>query len=321
MDTPTHALIGRLTARRIWPEADANRTVNWITLMGVLPDIDTFFGGDDLTYIQEHRGVTHSFAGILAMGIAAAWLAGRLGVPGGYARRYAISVCGMLLHVMFDLVTSYGTQILYPFSDLRAAVDVLFIIDPYLTGILVVSLLAGWRLSKRAYAIGFACFLGYAGMNAALLGYGYAQVGSWAGEQGIAAERTGVMPMPFSPLHRRGFVESGDTTYWVTVPALGDAGGVVETYPRALTQDEIAFAWETEAGRAYRWFARFLVVTGREHGVTVVEDLTYKIRPHGLGWLGNAALAYMSAENDAFLDRRIFYLTVDKDEETVTFSR
>jgi inner membrane protein len=289
--------------------------------MGVLPDIDTLFGGDDLTYIQTHRGITHSIAGVAAAGLVVAWVAGRLGVRGSYAGRYAISVGGMLFHILFDVLTSYGTQIFAPFTDYRAAVDVLFIIDPYMTGILLLGLVLGWRANARWYRIGFATFSAYVLMNAALHGYGFGQLDRWASEEGIDYQRSAVMPTPFSPLHRRGFVESGDRTYWTTVDALGTAGGVVVEYDRALTDSRLGFVWETDAGKAYRWFARFLVITSVNGPRIVIEDLTYKVRDAGLGWLGKAALEWMQRRNPDFVDRRIFWIEADTESREVMFRR
>ena len=321
MDTPTHALIGRLAARSLWPDRKDNARVNLVTVMGVLPDIDTLFGGDDLTYIQTHRGITHSVAGVAAAGLVVAWVAGRLRVQGSYARRYAISVGGMLFHILFDVLTSYGTQIFAPFTDYRAAVDVLFIIDPYMTGILLLGLVLGWRVNARWYRIGFATFSAYVLMNAALHGYGFGQLDRWASEEGIDYQRSAVMPTPFSPRHRRGFVESGDRTYWTTVDALGNAGGVVVEYDRALTDPRLGFVWETDAGKAYRWLARFHVITSVNGPRIVIEDLTYKVRDAGLGWLGKAALEWMQRRNPDFVDRRIIWIEADTQSREVMFRR
>lgn len=321
MDTPTHALIGRLVARQVWKEKEDRATVNLVTVMGLLPDIDTLFGGDDLTYIQEHRGITHSVFGIAAIGLVVALIAGRLGVRGSFRERYAISCAGMLLHVLFDVFTSYGTQVLAPFSDHRFTIDVFFIIDPYLTGILILTLLGGWLWRTKVYRFGFAVFIGYLGLNVALLGYGYRQAQVWADDYGVDADRIGVMPMPFSPLHRRAFVESGDQTFWITVPAFGRTGASLDSYARATRQPELDFVWRTEAGETYRWFARFPVIRKREGATVIVEDLTYKVKASGLGWLGDAALESLLNRTPEFLDRKLFYLEIDLETQDVVFRR
>ena len=321
MDTPTHALINRLIVRRIWPDRQDDASVNLVTAMGVIPDVDTFFAGDDLAFIQDHRGITHSVFGVAVFGVVVALVAGRLGVRGPFSRRYVLSVCGMLLHILFDVVTFYGTQVLAPFSDHRFAVDVLFVIDPYLTGLLILALVAGWKLRPEAYRIGFAVFLAYVSMNFALYGYGHLQARQWAEDTGLNAERIAVLPMPFSPLHRRAFVESEETTYWVTIPAFGAPGATVERFPRAVKQDDLAFVWETEIGKTYHWFSRYPVITSSEGSIRIVEDLSYKNRGAGLGWIGQAVLNYAEAGNPDFLDQRKFYLKVDVADGDVTFSR
>ena len=49
MDTPTHALIGRLVARTVWPENSASGLVNLVTIATVIPDLDVFLPGAAVT--------------------------------------------------------------------------------------------------------------------------------------------------------------------------------------------------------------------------------------------------------------------------------
>ena len=45
---------------------------------------------------------------------------------------YLVGLFGLLLHIAFDLVTSYGTMVFSLFPNYRAYFDVMFIIDPFL---------------------------------------------------------------------------------------------------------------------------------------------------------------------------------------------
>ena len=92
-------------------------------------------------------------------------------------------------------------------------------------------------------------------------------------------------------------------------------------YDRALTDPRLGFVWETDAGKAYRWFARFHVITSVNGSRIVIEDLTYKVKDAGLGWLGKAALEWMQRRNPDFVDRRIFWIEADTESREVMFRR
>jgi membrane-bound metal-dependent hydrolase YbcI (DUF457 family) len=67
-----------------------------------------------------------------------------------FATLIIISVIGVLLHILMDLPTSYGTRLLSPFSWRWYAMDLMPIIDVYLWMILAGGLLAGsWRPRAR----------------------------------------------------------------------------------------------------------------------------------------------------------------------------
>jgi inner membrane protein len=104
----------------------------------LLPDVDfLFIFFDRLAYIRYHRGITHSF---LALGVFAglgALLARRLGGPRWFRPVLVLGLAVLASHLLLDLATSYGTQILSPFSRQKFALDWLFIIDPYFTLLLL----------------------------------------------------------------------------------------------------------------------------------------------------------------------------------------
>ncbi len=322
MDTPTHGLVGRLVARSIWPDEKGRGLVNLVTVTSMLPDIDVFLSSDALEGLQTHRGVTHSLLGAAIGAVAVAWIARRVGlkhVP--FHRVYGVSLFGLLLHILFDLVTSYGTMIFAPFSNYRACFDVLFIIDPYLDLILIGGLLLGWRgLANRArgYRLGAVALAVYMGLNIAITGVSLLHLERWASSKGLRVEEKAAVPLPFSPLHRRGVVLSGGRWYDVPVSLFAGAEGEAEDYPSALSDPRLAGLWERRDGRIYGWFARFPVVPQPLEGGAedlLVQDLRFMIRPDGLGWLGSVALEAAVDHNPEFLKRRMFSLLVKRDAE------
>lgn len=96
-----------------------------------LPDIDIVLEArSDAAYILFHRGLTHSLVGLGLLPVALA--AGLYWAYGGRTRfgwLALVSAAGVAMHLLYDLVTSWGTMLLYPFSSERFALDWLFIVD------------------------------------------------------------------------------------------------------------------------------------------------------------------------------------------------
>ena len=90
---------------------------------------------------------------------------------------------GLLLHIAFDLVTSYGTMVFSLFPNYRAYFDVMFIIDPFLDLILLGGLVLGWKFAGvRGYKWGTCALTGYLVLNMGVTGFSMVQLDRWADE-------------------------------------------------------------------------------------------------------------------------------------------
>ncbi|MGD9095284.1 MAG: metal-dependent hydrolase, partial [Chromatiales bacterium] len=81
-------------------------------------------------------------------------------------RLYLFSLAGYSMSGALDAFTSYGTHLFWPFSDERVALNIISIVDPVFTLILLVTLLTGLQLGQRkvAFAGLFLCMM-YLGMG------------------------------------------------------------------------------------------------------------------------------------------------------------
>jgi membrane-bound metal-dependent hydrolase YbcI (DUF457 family) len=94
----------------------------------------------------------------------------RIAPDAPFPRLVIISTIGVLLHILMDLPTSYGTRLLSPFSWRWYAMDLMPIIDVYLWMILAAGLLAGgWRprTRQRSAAIALALMAANYGIRVA----------------------------------------------------------------------------------------------------------------------------------------------------------
>src|SRR3954471_17519323 len=148
MDTLTHALSGALLARATAagdaPPRSLPRRVAAGFFACAAPDLDFVTGCfGPVAYLENHRGATHSLILLPLWALALSWLLARiLREPGGWRALYGVTAMAIGLHIAGDLITSYGTMVLAPFSDWRVGIGTTFIIDLWFSGIIVVGLIA-----------------------------------------------------------------------------------------------------------------------------------------------------------------------------------
>ena len=174
MDPVTHVAAGVLISQ-VMPGPSRG----WSALAGaafaLLPDIDYFLiFVDRLAFIRHHRGFTHSLAALFLFALLGAALGRALGGPRWFRPILFLGLAVLASHLLLDLATSYGTQILFPFSRQRFTLDWLFIIDPYLTGLLLFGAVAAlasatWGRTAGTY------FLAAAGAYVLLCGFYHQQ--------------------------------------------------------------------------------------------------------------------------------------------------
>ena len=262
------------------------------------PDLDfvVSFAGP-VEYLLNHRGVTHSFLLLPAWALLLAWiLAKLLREPGGWRALYGVTALALASHIVGDLITSFGTIVLAPLSDWRAAIGTTFIIDLWFSGIIVAGLIFSavfWKTRIPAVAASLV-LAGYVGfqyvqkMRATEFGADYAR------SLNLRDARVTVHPRPVSPFNwtvfvsddeahrfshvnlirtepRRftpgdGFIARIDSPYlpleqavWVSRPRYGETD-----------QAMIREAWQSNELDFFRWFADLPAFDGFGVGSTCV---------------------------------------------------
>lgn len=171
MDPVSQAVLGASV-----PQAVSNRTrIGAATLFGALsgmaPDLDALIrsGTDPLLYLQFHRQFSHSLVFIPVGGLLCAlvmhWLVGRRRNL-GFGFTYLCCTLGYATHGLLDACTSYGTQLLWPFSDERFAWNTVSIVDPLFTWPLVALVVLGVLKARPVFGrLALAWALAYLGFG------------------------------------------------------------------------------------------------------------------------------------------------------------
>jgi inner membrane protein len=220
MDTITHALFGGLSAKIISPHqtktGDSCRNKDTLIITAVaaaFPDIDYLsFWINPLIFISEwHRSITHSLFMAPIWGI---FLTGIILVVVPRLRDSAklvlcYSIVGIVSHILLDILTVYGTEIFYPFSDRLISLATTFVIDPYLTFIIVITLLISLNMHSRSVAItGIALVLVYVIFQWQLKQDAIQIATNSGASQTVTNSDIVALPQPLSPLHWRVIVRS-----------------------------------------------------------------------------------------------------------------
>jgi len=100
----------------------------------LLPDIDNIIGlfGPEL-YLIHHRGATHSLTGGIILALLLVLIFSLFIKPFNIKKGFVTALSLIYLHIFLDLVTSYGTQVFYPFTNRRYSLESVFIVDPLYT--------------------------------------------------------------------------------------------------------------------------------------------------------------------------------------------
>ena len=257
-------------------------------LAGMAPDLDVLIrsAADPLLFLEYHRQFTHALVFVpVGAGLCALLLFPLLRRWLGWWRLTAACLLGYGSHGLLDACTSYGTQLLWPFSDARVAWNVVSVIDPLFTVPLAGALAAAMVLRRRGWA--------WLGLGWALLYLGLGQVQQWRVEQaalalascrGHGAEQVLVKPAFGNLLLWKAVYRSAG---WYHVDALR-AGRTVTVFPggrvRTLAADP---RWSAppagsvqarDLERFERFSAGYLALA--EDDPTLVVDVRYSLVPN-----------------------------------------
>lgn len=123
---------------------------------GMAPDLDTLIQSrtDPLLFLEFHRHFTHALAfipvGALICALVFHWSVRR---RLAFRETYLYCALGYGSHGLLDACTSYGTQLLWPFSGERIAWSVIAVFDPLFTLPLLILIVVAARRGQARYAL------------------------------------------------------------------------------------------------------------------------------------------------------------------------
>lgn len=274
MDPVTHFTAGALSGRALADRLPGCKIMIFCLVAAGLPDIDSLVGFGPEHYLIHHRAFTHSVVGIPLL---AALLAGVFKIfwrTVSFRLLFLIGLGIMSLQVYLDLMTTFGTQILWPFSTHRFALPGVFIIDPLFTVGLLLILILSLLLRRRRRVLGLlglAVAIGYPLVN---LGIGTALehlVANQLRSRGINFSRIYVTTDLLTPLYWKFIAEDkGHYRVGATSVTLSTMEPTFVSFPKPDAELVRRLGEQAPFFRTWFWFARYPVVSSvkeTDHGL------------------------------------------------------
>lgn len=260
MDPLTQGLLGASFGQALYGRALGRRALVWGALVGMAPDLDVV--ASPVSPMAEwlwHRGPTHALWLGPVVGPAVGWLLWRW--KGGRLRDWiGLSIVSLFTHPLLDAFTTYGTQLLSPFSRQRFAFDAVAIIDPAYSLVLAAALAFGlwWGVgraaARRAAWAALAVSSAYVGLGLLVNHRAEAIARGQLAAEGVREARVSAYPTLFQLPFRRIVARSGDEVRvgWLSLVA---PRPIAWERFEAASGSEVEAARLTKEGRIFEWFA------------------------------------------------------------------
>ncbi len=260
MFNSTHTFVGLAIARTGFDDW-VPRAALTAVFAANFPDIDIVTALSSTgTYLEYHRGITHTFVGIplLALALTAVMFI----FSGSFWKTYLVALISMATHPLLDYTNTYGLRPFLPWNPTWYYGDLLPIIDPYLDFLLLAGILAGAVLQKHKRLITWSS-LGlivlYVGGRLELRGLAAAQIRTLAART-AGTEKWGVAPKILDPLGWQGFLQSKRQVVKFSIDPLDhlmiETSRMETTAPSEIPKQ----ALDSRSARVLLPFARFPVM-------------------------------------------------------------
>jgi inner membrane protein len=174
MDPLTQGVVGvaasQIVARRT--EKVAAGLIGFFA--GMAADLDVLISSstDPLLFLEYHRHFTHALV-FIPIGALLCTLVFRALFKAwfkrnqlSFQRTYLFSFAGYATHAVIDACTTYGTQLFWPFSDIRIAWNNVAVIDPLFTvPLLIITAFAMFKRSTATAVFGAVYAFSYLGLG------------------------------------------------------------------------------------------------------------------------------------------------------------
>lgn len=288
MDPITQGALGAALPQS-FSHKDKLKTTTWLgCLAGMAPDLDVFIqsASDPMLFLEFHRQFTHSFAFIPFGALICCLLFYRWSRKNlSLVQSYTVCLLGYGTHALLDACTTYGTQLFWPFSDLRIAWDSVSVVDPLVTLPLLVLVVTAMRTGKTLYArMGLAWVISYMLLGAFQKQRAESAAWELAGRRGHAPVALSAKPGFASILLWKVIYEFEDK-YYVDAIRTGLSTKIYEGDSILKLNTSRDLAWldassqQADDLNRFSWFSHDYLAVDKNDPLLII-DLRYSIVPN-----------------------------------------
>jgi len=321
MDSLTQITLGAAVGEAVLGRKVGNRAILWGAVGGIIPDLDIIpsLFMDDMARLSIHRGLSHSilFSVLLAplLGyLVARWYRRRerpaggkpaaaqrpvggkqpavekghaaelrpiTGKSPGFGEWTLLFFLALSTHFILDCFTSYGTQIFYPFSTYRVALNSISIVDPiYSLPLLIpVIIILMMRNPQRRR------MLNMIGLGLSTLYLLFTLVNKWQvtavfeqslRDQKIHYNRIMTVPTFLNNLLWLGVAE-GDNSFHVAYYSILEKNREIPFTAIRKNHHLIEHLRDTDAVRKLEWFWRGYFAVEQRNGIFFLNDIKHVV--------------------------------------------
>jgi inner membrane protein len=288
MDLITQGLLGAVVGQVGFQRHLGKRAILWGAIVGLLPDADVIvakYASNPMAMELIHRGLTHSvfFALIMAFPLGMAlyhidhWVTTKRDIHTHAEQIKTWSLLcfwALVTHPLLDLFTTFGTQLLAPFSDHRFALNAIPIIDPVYSVPLMISIVVGLAMPRKSFIVSSVTLF----LTSAYLLLGIAQhdkalgaARSFCAQNKLNCSRIEAFPLLPTLFAQRLWVQTNEAVYvseystW-TKKCKPWVAQAITAVPASI-REHIAF-------KTYDWFTSGIYVAKAQtaHGFCVIDS-------------------------------------------------
>jgi len=307
MDVLSQAVLGSSLSQSFVKDKSKQLTALLVgALAGMAPDLDVLISSsnDPLLFLEFHRQFTHAlifipFGALVCALVIYPIIKKKL----TFLQAYLFSFLGYATHGLLDACTSYGTQLLWPFSDQRVSWSVVSIVDPLFTiPVLVGVLLAVYRKKRLIAQVTFTYAVVFLGLGMIQKQRAEDALYTLVQQRGHQVERIHVKPS-FANRHVWKLIYEHDGSYYVdAVKLLWQSKIIPGTSIKKLNVSH-DFPWLSENSqqakdiKRFRWFSDdFLAISLKDSNV--ILDVRYSLLPNQIKLMWGIKLNQNKAEDE-----------------------
>lgn len=311
MDPLSQATIGAVAAQSTVTRQDLARIGLIGALAGMAPDLDVLIQSstDPLLQLEYHRQFTHSLVFIPIGAIVCAvafWPFVRRHMS--FKAVWFTALVGYATHGLLDACTTYGTLLLWPFSDARIAWNTISVVDPLFTlPLLGFAITAAVRKSQLIGRLGMAWVAFYLSIGVIQEERALAAGEALAAQRGHAPAIVSAKPSFGNLLLWKTVYEYGDQ-FWVDAVRAGGSVTIIEGEHVERLNLTAAFPWlDAKSQQArdverFRWFSNDYLAIDRDDPSLIV-DMRYSHLPNEIQGLWGIRL-----NPDASVDEHVTWI-------------